>query len=131
MSLAACSRRPGFLDTFGLGIEGNVWTAWRNPSEQWPPHPWSINPTTPARKGSPIAAVSRTQDQIDIFFVNRNHELATNFWNLRDMNWGRPAIPISIGTAVAPSSNIAAVADWSDPLRLDVAFISWDIAQVH
>jgi hypothetical protein len=130
-SIAACSRRPGQIDVFGVGIDGNVWTAWRNAFESWPAHPWAINATTPARKGSAVAAVSRALDLIDIFFVNTNHELATNWWSPADMNWGRAAMPISIGTAVAPASNIAAIGQWDDPARLDVAFISWDDAQVH
>lgn len=129
--VAACARRDNHIDLFGVGMNGSVWTAWKNDFERWPMHPWVLNPTTPARKGSPIAAVSRMLDQIDVFFVNRNHELATNFWNPLDQNWGRPAVPISIGTAVAPASNIAVAVDWNAPARLDVAFISWDDAQVY
>jgi hypothetical protein len=135
-SVAAASRQPGLVDIFGLGIDGSLWTAWRTadipaaggqPAQdgQWAPTPQILNPTMPARPGCGVAAVSRKTDVLDVFFINRNHELTTTWWTPTDMNWQAHTGPITAGFAFAPATNIAAMTSPTDPERLDVFAIDW------
>jgi hypothetical protein len=135
-SLAAASRRPGLVDIFGLGIDGSLWTAWRTadvpatggqPAQdgQWSPTPQILNPAMPARPGCGVAAVSRKTDVLDVFFINRNHELTTTWWTPADMNWQAHTGPITAGFAFAPATNIAAITSPADGERLDLFAVDW------
>lgn len=122
---AAASRQPGHLDVFGVGIDGSVWTAWKNPLEEWVDHPWVLNPNQPARSGSPIAAVSRAADILDIFYINKKHEIVTQWWSPAAQNWQANIAPITHGFAMAPGTNLAAAVSPTDTQRLDVFGIDW------
>ncbi|MEO8153648.1 MAG: glycoside hydrolase domain-containing protein [Rhizobacter sp.] len=127
---AAVSRRASHTDVFLLGQDGYVRTLYENPLARFPHHPWSLNPTAPARKGSPIAAVSREVDQIDVFYVDRQHRLVTQWWSVLNTDWAANHRVLS-GPLVAGGSNIAAVARAASAVRagsIDVFFISLDFA---
>lgn len=124
-SVAATSRRWGLVDLFGVGIDGSVWTTWRtadgpdHPGE-WAAAPQLLNPSMPARFGSKMAAASRKLDVIDVFFINRNHELTATWWSPNDTDWQAHVGPITHGLGFAPATNIAAVTAAHDPERLDL-----------
>jgi glycoside hydrolase-like protein len=130
VSVAAVSRHPGLLDIFGVGIDGSLWTAWRTEDQgavpgMWSPVPQVLNPTMPARPGSAIAAVSRKTDVIDVFFINRSHELVTTWWAPGDNNWQGHVGAITHGFSFAPATSIEALASPTDPERLDLFAIDW------
>ena len=122
---AACSRRGGCADLFVQGLDGLVRTIWINSSETFPRHPWPLS-AQPARRGTPLAAVCREVDQIDVFYVNREHQLVTQWWNRQALTWPRRVLA---GPAVAGGSNLAAVkraAGDSERSQLDVFYVSLD-----
>jgi hypothetical protein len=126
---AAVSRRTGHHDLFLLGLDGFVRTAWVNPRETRPTHPWPLNPDGPARKGSPLAATSRAPDQLDVFYVDRSHQLVTQWWHPARTDWARQRRVIG-GPPVAGGSTLAALPAPTDaiatPDRLDVFFVTFD-----
>ncbi|GAB2900237.1 glycoside hydrolase domain-containing protein [Streptomyces mayteni] len=119
-SAAAVSRRPEHIDLFGVGVDGSVWTSWESPTESSVDHPWTLNPTMPARPRSPIAAVSRRPDQLDVFFINTSHEIVTTWWNPNDTDWAVHTGPITHGFAMAPGTDLTAVTTPGDPDSIDV-----------
>ncbi len=128
--LAAVSRRAGHVDVFLLGQDGFVRTIWSNPQDRFPAHPWALHPPDAlARKGSPIAAVSRTLDQIDVFYVDRSHQLVTQWWHPTALDWGRNRRVLT-GSLVAGGSNVVALPAPHDGARpddrLDVFYVSLD-----
>jgi hypothetical protein len=131
VSASATSRRHLCSDLFLLGQDGYIRTIWANEHETFPDHSWPLNPDSPARKGSPIVAVSRVLDQIDVFYVNRKHELATQWWNPGAPDWARNQ-RILAGPSVGGSSDLVALPSPNDALpsteRLDVLYIAFDFS---
>jgi hypothetical protein len=126
---AAVSRRTDHHDLFVLGLDGLVRTAWVSPREERPRHPWPLNPGQPARKGSPLAAVSRVPDQVDVFYVDRSHLLVTQWWHPSRPEWARqrrviggPPVAGASALGVLPAPTDAAAA----PDRLDVFYVTFD-----
>ena len=129
---AACSRRAGTTDLFVQGLDGLMRTAWVNERESFPAHPWPIHPE-PARRGTPIAAVCREVDQIDVFYVNREHQLVTQWWSPSALTWQNNRRVIA-GPLVAGGSNLAAVkraAGSSPRSQLDVFYVSLDYTRPY
>jgi hypothetical protein len=130
---AAVSRRANCTDLFMLGQDGYVRTIWMNPTETFPHHPWALNPNQLARKGSPIAAVSRTLDQLDIFYVSIDHQLATQWWSPSTTDWTRNRRTLG-EPLVAGGSNIVALGRsgaTADLNSLDVFYISLNHAAAY
>ncbi|HKA22788.1 MAG TPA: glycoside hydrolase domain-containing protein [Blastocatellia bacterium] len=136
---AAVSRASGVTNLFVLGLDGLVRTLYKNPRDTYPVHDWALNPTAGdlARRASPLAAVTRTQGQIDLFYVDRAHRMVTQWLNpgrsdsATDWNASRR---ILLGPPVAGGSNLTALpspADYANSPgeimnRLDVFYISFD-----
>jgi hypothetical protein len=141
-SAAVVSRRTRCGDLFLLGLDGFVRTIWINERETFPRHPWPLNPDNPARKGSPIAAVCRETDQIDVFYFDREHHLVTQWWNPRALDWSRNRRVIP-GTTVAGGSNVVALgraagpaaqaagAPPASPSSLDVFYVGLDQTRAY
>jgi hypothetical protein len=124
-SAAAVSRRTSFVDVFVLGQDGFLRTLWMNPQETFPKHPWALNPGHLARRGSPLAAVCRALDQIDLFYISADHHLATQWWSPSAVDWSRNQRDLP-EPLVAGGSNIVALAsaaDGANPSSLDVFYI--------
>lgn len=131
-SAAATSRRTGCTDLFVQGMDGLMRTAWLTDREAFPRHPWPLH-NEPARRGTPIAAVSRELDQIDVFYVNRQHQLVTQWWHPSANNWAQNR-RILAGPMVAGGSNLAAVkraAVGSPRSQLDVFYVSLDYTRTY
>jgi hypothetical protein len=135
---AAISRRSACVDLFLQGLDGLVRTTWSNPQEAFPAHRWALH-ADPARKSSPIAAVSRELDQLDVFYVGRNHQLVTQWWNPQATDWGRNQRALA-GPTVAGGSNLVALgrpatpaagAVATTPSALDVFYISHDYSRTY
>ncbi|HXI28766.1 MAG TPA: glycoside hydrolase domain-containing protein, partial [Vicinamibacterales bacterium] len=131
-SAAACSRRGGCTDLFLQGQDGIFRTIWTTDRETFPRHGWPLHPE-PARRGSPIAAVSRELDQIDVFYISRQHQLVTQWWHPSAADWRRNKRVIA-GPLVAGGSNLAVVgrgASGSPPSQLDVFYVSLDYSRPY
>lgn len=128
---AAVSRRTGCVDLFLLGQDGYVRTLWSNASEVFPKHTWPLNPSTLARRGSPIAAVSRELDQLDVFYFDNDHRLTTQWWNPAATDWSKNVRTLD-GPLAAGGTNLVALAragDASNPSRLDVLYTGLDYSR--
>lgn len=137
--VAGASRRHGHVDFFLLGQDKFIRTAWINDREKFPVHPWPLNPQNPARKGSPIVAVSRALDLLDVFYVDQDHHLVTQWWNPRATQWPlnrrvlpQQAQPAGENNLVSGGSNLAALPSPQDGMRvedrLDVFYVSLNYA---
>jgi hypothetical protein len=136
VSAAVVSRRNQYWDLFVLGQDGFVRTTWVSPQELVPHSSSVLNLTQNrrARRGSPIAAVSRVIDQLDVFYVGRDHRLLTSAWR-PGQKWSdtlrvveptrRPLVPL-----VAGGSNLMVLPTPSDANppsnRLDVLYVTLD-----
>jgi hypothetical protein len=129
---SAVSRRHRFVDLFLLGQDGFVRTLWANNQETFPNHPWVLNPDNIARRGSPVSAVSRVVDQLDVFYISTGHQLVTQWWNPGQTDWTRN-VRVLAGPLVAGGSNLATLPTPNDAAspsdRLDVFYISLDFTQ--
>ena len=116
--IAAVSRTPGNIDLFVVGNDGIVYTSWWYAGQDWSGlNNWRpIGGTFPA--GAPVAAVSRTPGNIDLFVVGNDGLVYTSWWYAGQdwsglQNWR----PIG-GGQFAAGAAIAAVT--RDQTRLDV-----------
>lgn len=120
--VTAVSRSPDQLDLFTVGQDGGVWTTAWNPKEndgKW--KGWWRILDGKARKGSPVAAVSRSPNQLDIFIIGEDAGVWTAAWEKtveggKWRGWWR----IKDGLA-APAGGIAAAS--RSPNHLDVFVI--------
>jgi hypothetical protein len=127
-ALTALARRPDVLDVFWVGNDGGVWSnfyngRWNTPfsispgtqlAAQKPPLPGSGKPAadnpgqTPplldrtARPNSPLTAVSRTPDQLDVFWISKEGQIWSNWWD-GQINRGAWNTPFNINAAPSPA----------------------------
>ena len=104
----AVSRSPNNLDVFVTGIDGRVYTAAWQPSHGgngW--RGWWPVANLKAQPGSPVGAVSRSANKLDIFFAGADGRVWTAAWEPSDGGNGfrgrkvgdlnvPPAAPISV-----------------------------------
>ena len=110
--IAAVTRLDGALDAFWIGPDGGVGTTWANPrvdSGNWHP-PFPIAPAGAARANSPIAAITRLDGALDVFWIGPDGGVGTTWANPRidDGRWHAP-FPIAPPRATRANSPIAAV----------------------
>jgi hypothetical protein len=125
--VAAVTRFNGAVDVFWIGPDGAVVTTWFNPaldSGHWHT-PFPITPPGAARANSPLAAVTRLNGLLDVYWIGPDGAIATNFANptLQNGVWQRP-FAISPPNAAGPNSPIAAVTRFSG--AVDVFWIGPD-----
>jgi hypothetical protein len=89
--VAAASRTPNHLDVFWVGPDGAIATQWADdaPSLSWGDHqPFTITPPG-AAAGSRLAAVDRTPNNLDVFWVRPDGAIGTQWWvGKPGLNWG-------------------------------------------
>jgi hypothetical protein len=137
-SIAAVARLPGHLDVFWMGNDSQIWTQWWDQAagSGWDNHqPFPINPpNTPSAAGSPIAAVSRTSGHLDIFWVDQDGYVWSQWWDeAPGAGWGDHS-PFQIGPfsltgppAFAARSNLSSLAAVARlPGHLDVFWVGAD-----
>jgi hypothetical protein len=110
--LAAVTRLDGALDAFWIGPDGAVATTWANPqldSGQWHP-PFPITPPGAACHGSSIAAVTRLEGALDVFWIGPDGAVGTTWANPRvDAARWHPPFPITPPGATRAASPLVAV----------------------
>ena len=110
--IAAVTRLNGGLDVFWIGPDGGVGTTWANPAVDggnWHT-PFPIAPANAARADSPIAAVTRLNGALDVFWIGPDGGVGTTWANpaVDGGNWHAP-FPIAPANAARADSPIAAV----------------------
>lgn len=139
-STAASSTDAQSQHVFLLGADGRIRIRWITPREPFPPHPQPVNPArNPARKGSPLAAASRTPLALDLVYVDREHRLVRQFSQAGPaVDWTNnvQTVPPPTGAGgrdallVAGSSNLALLPSPNDAVhnadRLDVFHVGHD-----
>ena len=123
--VSVVSRGRGNLDLFVIGYDKHIWTNYWTQAGNWQPE-WVpvpgqhiFDPDTQR-----VAAVSRTQGQLDLFVVGLDGRIWTSFWN-EAQNWLQEWTPIP-GKHVFEQDvqHVAAVARTSD--HLDLFVIGYD-----
>jgi hypothetical protein len=125
--IAAVTRLGGALDVFWIGPDGAVGTTWANPSVddgRWHP-PFPITPAGAARTDSPLAAVTRLDGALDVFWIGPDGAVGTTWANPRVDNsrWHSP-FPITPPGAARAHSPLAVVTRLEG--ALDVFWIGSD-----
>jgi hypothetical protein len=125
--IAAVSRTARRIDVFWIGPDGGIgstaWEAGAN-DNQWEPD-FPITRPGVARADSPIAAVTRTPNRIDVFWIGPDGGIGSTAWEAgaNDNQW-EPDFPIARPGVAGAGSGIAAVARTTN--RLDVFWIGPD-----
>jgi hypothetical protein len=145
--VVALSPFPGRFDVFWIGQNGAVWSSnWSiiETNRAWT-EPVAITPDQVARRGSPLAAVSRRPDRIDVFWIAPDGAIASTYrdddpvhgaWTPKDTTT-KPFKITPSGSAGADSS-LAAVSchpDQIDVFWIDrhgaVASTYWNLDPIH
>ena len=119
--VTAVARKAEQLDLFVAGYDGNVYSAYWNPSSGW--QGWfSIGaPGSRVAPGSPVTAVARKAEQLDLFTVGNDGGIYSAYWNPASgwSGWFR----IEQGVAL-PRTPVSAVA--RKPEQLDLFTVGTD-----
>jgi hypothetical protein len=110
--LAVVTRLEGALDTFWIKPDGAIATAWANPQidqAKWQPA-FPISPAGAARAGSALAAVTRLEGALDVFWIGPDGAVMTTWSNpkIDKAKWHDP-FPISPPGAARAGSTLAVV----------------------
>ena len=129
---AAVSRDAGHLDLFTAGNDGVVYTEWWNTANDWSgaQHDWlRIGGYFPI--GSPVSAVSRAADKLDVFVTGNDGIVYTSWW-VAGADWtGRANDWLPIGGVFPPGAPLAVEARTSSSLDLfvvgndGIVYTSW------
>jgi hypothetical protein len=110
--VTAVTRFQGAVDVFWIGRDGDLNTAWFNPDiEQGKWHtPFPITPREAARPHSPLAATTRLDGLLDVFWIGADGSVNTAFANpaIEGGRWQLP-FPISGPRATRANSPMAAL----------------------
>ncbi len=92
-AIAACSRTPEHVDVFWIGPDGGVGTTWWDSGANngaWN-QPFGIAPPGSAQPGA-LAAVARTANHVDAFWVGPDGGIGTAWWDSGANNgaWNQP-----------------------------------------
>jgi hypothetical protein len=110
--IAVVTRFDGAIDVFWIGPDGAVATTWANPGiddGNWHA-PFPITPPGVARRGSPLAVVTRLDGALDAFWLGSDNAVATTSANpgVDNATWHLP-FPITPPGAARGDSPLAAV----------------------
>jgi len=88
--VAAVSRSENTIDLFAVGLDGRVWSAAWGAHTQGKWDGWLSILDHLFLPGSPVTAISRKKDQLDLFAVDGNGEVRTAAWSPAGNNgqWG-------------------------------------------
>lgn len=125
--LAAISRAPDQLDVFWVGPSGAICSQWWNgvSGKNWADHTaFAVTPPGVARLDSPVAAVARTPEHMDVFWINPDGAIASTWWDSAPgMSWGDHQ-PCSLTPPGAAGDNSGLAALSRAPNQLDVFWVS-------
>jgi len=138
--ITAINRTAESTDVFWFKGDGSIWSCWWNASvnsgEWHQPYAVPLGGGKGATRNSGFAAVSRTPDHIDIFWIAKDGSVWTHWWSTLEPNafWEHhSAFEISGPGSAAVNSKIVAISRfhdridvfWIDPLGA-VATAEWD-----
>ncbi len=128
-AMEGLARLPSHLDVFWEGpdhaIGSTFWDA--APGSGWADHaPFPITPPGAAQLGSRVAAVARTANHLDVFWVGPDGAIGSTFWDAAPgSGWSDHApVPITPPRAAQTGSRVAAVARTAN--HLDVFWVGPD-----
>jgi hypothetical protein len=122
VQVSAVARTPDNLDLFVTGNDGRVYTSWWSAGNDWSGvnDNWrSIGGFFPV--GSPVSAVARTTDNLDLFVVGNDGRVYTSWWSAGNDWSGVNDNWRSIGGFFPIGTSVSAVARTPDNLDLFVA----------
>jgi hypothetical protein len=123
--VTAVSRTPESIDVFWASVQGGVMTHWWNaqhPHGRWHDHaPFPLTRNEVIQPGARIAAVSRTPDHLDIFWVGEDGAIWTCWWWRGTGDWSEP-FPITDPGVAPHGAYVDAVSRL--PQRLDVFWVN-------
>ena len=122
-SVTAVSRLQDHLDIFKVGSDGAVWSSWwYDDAQSW--RPWfPIHPQTKFAQKSPITAVSRHSDHLDLFITGHDGAIWSSWWHDDAQSW-RPWFQIHPETVFRQDRPVAAVA--RIPEHIDLFRVGFD-----
>ncbi|MFV8050930.1 hypothetical protein [Mycobacterium sp. 48b] len=129
-AVTTVARTPGNLDVFWVGPDGSVMTQWSAAGSDggWTEHggAFAIAPAGSATPGAPIAAVARTADNLDVFWVRPDGAIAGQWWAAAPgASWAdHGAFNIAPPGSAEKGSSVAVVARMPD--HLDVFWVTRD-----
>ena len=116
--ITAVARTPNRLDVFWIGPDGGIGsTAWEGGVNN---NGWAtafpITKPGAARPGSPIAAVARTPNRLDVFWIGPDGAIGSTAWEggVNNNGWAT-AFPITNPGVARADSSITGVARQSPP----------------
>jgi hypothetical protein len=130
--LAALSRLAQHIDLFWVSEDGAIQSQWwdgAGPPGGWAEHgSFAITAPGAARLGTPVVAVSRVPEQIDVFWIGPDGSIMTQWWRAgAGTGWAdHGPFPIAPAGSAGPGSGLTAVARTQQ--HLDVFWIGPDKA---
>jgi hypothetical protein len=120
------SRTSNNLDTYFTHADGSIWASWWYAGLSvwpWPTGPVTSSATDGMPVGKPIASVSRTPDNLDIFFAGNDGALHTSFWYTGAAGYTAYTVPGTAGR-LQPGQQVAAVS--TSPTQIDIYYAGTD-----
>jgi len=121
----AVARTANNLDQFWVHADGSVWTSyWYAGMNQWPWPTFELPSSGPgtAPAGAPIATISRTPNDISIFYAGNDSAVHISEWTSAG-GWSTGTLPGTAGL-VTPGEQVAALT--TTPGTLQVFFTGKD-----
>jgi hypothetical protein len=113
----AASRTPNNLDQFWVHADGSVWTSyWYNGMTVWPWPNAQLTGKGLVPPGSPIATVSRSGNNLDLFYVGNDGGIHSTFW-YNGGGWTTFTLPGTYGLGV-PGAQVAAVSSTPETIQV-------------
>jgi len=80
--VTAISRRPDHLDLFVTGVNGAVWSTWRDAGDGLWSSWFPIHPDTVFDQRHPVAAIARYSEHLDLFKVGPSGAVMSTWWSV-------------------------------------------------
>ena len=123
--VGAVSRSTDKLDIFVAGNDGQIWTAaWEPDIAGWRGW-WQIGDLNPGvEPGTPVSAVSRAKDKLDIFVPAKDEQVWTASWAPDSGGWHGwwQLPPVSLFQAGVPVTAVSRSKDKLDVFTVDSQF---------
>lgn len=107
-SIAAVSRRPKSMDVVWITPDGGVEGAFWNEGDDWAPYPDAIAEKNSASTTGGLAAVSRTESSIEVWWIGPDGSVQGAAWN-EGVGWRRYDDAVSPKNSASKTSGLAAM----------------------
>jgi len=118
-AIASVSRYSDHLDLFWVARDGSIMTSWWDADNTPWTTPIRIAPPRSADVRSPVAAIARTANHLDVFWIAPDGSIYIAWWNASYDGgaWSAPSLIAESGSAV-PGSTLCVVATSGASLAL-------------